>query len=536
MVNDAGDIVEQIQTVLARMQRLDLWPPWDAVSAVVDAIRHLRDITTQPPAPAPDDLDDAADGWHRIGLAWDQAAVDIRHTRTRVREPGVWEGATGQVLDSSVGVLADRVDTVPEVAWKVENALQDCSTDMTSAHRRWSRGREDLRDLLSFGLSDLPLNPADAAEKLLDRIADAARAGRELTGAYQDGHDAVRTATATITGWVDTIDLPTALVPGTSAVDQVNLFDGGAGNDTRPLRGTAAWRAQAALDAMTPDQRAHAQALIDNALDGVQRGWILAAVAAGMSGKPLDRYAQHLTTMTPEELSLMDGTTTENGAQVPVFTQPDGTTCGASSLVMARMLNDPGYAMYITTGYDVHTGLQTPTITDDVATRDDLPQMNDPALKQPQLRFHQAALDMHAQTNDARNNGTWQVPWPGAVGTQPWAAANQMSGTSGVPGSDYTVQIVDPTDRTRTYDQIIDAADNGHAVPVYSYDIDTSDPHGSGAHVVLVVGTDGDDLKVYDPGRGEVRTVTRNRFVDAPEGQGREALGWDRPMAAVLPK
>ncbi|MCL2092550.1 MAG: hypothetical protein FWH11_15345 [Micrococcales bacterium] len=231
----------------------------------------------------------------------------------------------------------------------------------------------------------------------------------------------------------------------------------------------------------------------------------------------------------------MDGTATVPGTrnQVPVFTQPDGTTCGSSSLVMARMLNDPGYAMYIATGYDPHTGQQASPITDNVLTRKEAGPVGDPDLLQPQRRFHQAALEMHTQTNGARNNDSWQVPWSGAVGTQPWAAAIQMSGDSGVPGSDYQVQIIDPTDRTYTYDKIVDAANNGHAVPVYSYEI--ADPvTESGAHAVLVVGTDGDDLMVYDPWDGKVEMVTRSDFVDAPKG--RQALGWDRPMAAVLPK
>lgn len=530
MVTDAGDVVEQIQTAVARLQRIDLWPPWDAVATVADAVQQLWAITSRPPAPAPDDLDDAADGWHRIGLHWEQAVTDMQHTRTRTLVPGVWEGEGGEAFRSSVRVLAERAETVTEAAWKVENALLDCSADMTTARGRWTSGREDLRGLLSFGLSDLPLNPADAVGKLLDKIADAARASRELIGAYQDGREVVRTATATIDSWIDTIDLPTALVTGVSAVDQVNV----SADDTGPLRGSVAWRAQAALDAMDPDQRAAAQALIDNAPDDVRRGWVLAAVAAGMTGPALARYARRLSAMTPKELSLMDGTVTEvdqegNRRQVPVFTQPDNTTCGSSSLVMARMLNDPGYAMYIATGYDPHTDQQVPAIGGN------LPQMNDPALEQPQRRFHQAAMDMHLQTNGPRNNGDWQVPWPGTVGTQPWAAANQMSGSSGVAGSDYTVQFVDPTDRAYTYDKIVDAADNGHAVPVYSYDIVTPATE-SGAHVVLVVGTDGDDLKVYDPGPGEVKTVTRGDFVDAPEGRGPKTLGWDRPMAAVLPK
>ncbi|MCL2092549.1 MAG: hypothetical protein FWH11_15340 [Micrococcales bacterium] len=288
-MSDADEVVDQVQTVLARLQRLDLWPPWDAVRTVVEAVQQLWAITSRPPAPAPEDLEDAGDGWHRIGLHWEQAADDVRRTRTRASEPGVWEGDGGQVLYSSLGVLADRVDTVDEAAFKIENALYGCSQGMALARERWACGRQDLRDLRSFGPSDLPLNPVDAVDKLIRKVAAAVRAGRELVGAYQDGQDVVRTARSTVKGWIDTIDLPTVLVPGVSAVDQVNMCGGGTGNDTGPLRGSVAWRALAALAAMDPDQRAAAQALIDGAPDETRRGWVLAAVAAGMTGGPLDR-------------------------------------------------------------------------------------------------------------------------------------------------------------------------------------------------------------------------------------------------------
>jgi hypothetical protein len=333
---------------------------------------------------------------------------------------------------------------------------------------------------------------------------------------------------------MDMVALPTTLVEGVSALEQTNLFTAGAGNDTGPLRGSTAQRAQEALDAMTPEERAHVQTLLDGAKDGTRREWILAAVASGLDGQALDRYAGQLDKMTSQELAAMSGQGVDSTGR-SVFTQPDSTACGSSSLVMARMLNDPAYAMYIATGYDPHTDTHAAALPYDSGAKNTLPAGSDPALEQMQRRFQQDALAMHNQTNDGVWNNGLQVPWPKDFGTQPWAAANQMSGDSGVPGSTYDVQVVDLDNRSRTYNDVVKAVNNGHAVPVYTYDIDVNrdgNPSDTGAHVTLVVGTSGDDLKVYEPTSGQTRTVSRAEF----EGSLTNKLGWDRPMAAVLPK
>ena len=88
------------------------------------------------------------------------------------------------------------------------------------------------------------------------------------------------------------------------------------------------------------------------------------------------------------------------------FRQPDQTTCGSSSLVMAKMINTPGYgAAMLAPGHDGST---------------------DPVVVTK--RFDQAVLAMHRVTGGWKDSGgTWQLPWPTQLGTPPWAAARQMS-------------------------------------------------------------------------------------------------------------
>jgi len=543
MSSDWGDVVESLQGALARLQRIDLWPPWDAVSSVVDAINAAYAVATEPPGPAVDDLDEAATGWHKVALHWEQARDDATTSHDRTGHPGVWEGEAGTAFRRSMWALSSRFDSVYRSARAVEGALVDCEGPLGAARIRHVNAYVALAHHLSIHLGDV-LEPWKAVDKLRGIVEGVSDMIRELIGSYQDAAVAVEDCRTAVVAAIDTIELPTTLVAGVSAIDQVNLFKGadGIGDDVGPLRGSTAERAQAALDAMTPEQRAAAQALLDGAADQTSRGWILAAIASGLGGTALDRYAQHLATMTPEEVAALDPTvhlTTGLTNPPGPFWQPDGTTCGSSSLVLARMLNDPAYAMSVLTGYDPRTGQQAEWLDAVAPSRASdwmLPLADEDPSAQMQRRFWQEVDQMHDQTSGlTTHDGGFNGAWPKAWGTSPGAAARQMGGgdgLSGVPGSSYRVEYVDPTDRALTYDDIVAAVDQGQAVPVFTYDIQ-NDNNASGAHVTLVTGSEGDNLVVYDPWYATTVTVSREQFITA---QLEDTLGWDRPMAAVLPR
>ena len=80
-----------------------------------------------------------------------------------------------------------------------------------------------------------------------------------------------------------------------------------------------------------------------------------------------------------------------------------------------------------------------------------------------------------------------------------------------------------------TFDRIARAADNGQAVPVYTYDVDGD---SAGAHIVLVTGTEDGNLRVYNPGSGETTVTTREDF-DSRQLSG--SMSWDKPLVAILP-
>jgi hypothetical protein len=321
---------------------------------------------------------------------------------------------------------------------------------------------------------------------------------REAIGAYVDARDAIHVARNAIRSAMDDIDLPDHLPDGISPVSLVNGWE----DEDGPLSGSALAGYEEALAKLGPAEQQAVRDALAGARSDEERAWILAGVASGLSGTALANYLARLHTMSRSEIDALDPPT--DGS----YSQPDQTTCGSSSLVMSRMLNDPAHALWMETGYDPATGTTDP--------------------RTPEQRFADESLEMHDRTNSIKDrDGDLQFPWPEAAGTQPWAVAAEMSseGGSGVPGTDYEVQTVSPSDRGDTYDRIADSVEGGHNVPLYIGD--TTRP----GHVVLVTGSTGDTLTIFDPASGHEQTVSRDDFTSGDLG----VSGWDEPWFAVTP-
>ena len=188
------------------------------------------------------------------------------------------------------------------------------------------------------------------------------------------------------------------------------------------------------------------------------------------------------------------------------FLQPDQTTCGSSSLVMAKMINTPDYGETI------------------------LQPGNDGAmdLGVVKLRFDRAVLAMHVVTGGWKDSaGSWQLPWPAQLGTAPWAVARQMGivGGSGVVGSSYRSHLVDPFNPGASYSAITTAVEAGQYVPLFiGNDV-------MARHVVLVTGhTDDDGLSIYDPSGGQWVSASRDSYV----GNDLDVAGWRQPWFTIL--
>ena len=185
--------------------------------------------------------------------------------------------------------------------------------------------------------------------------------------------------------------------------------------------------------------------------------------------------------------------------------QPDPTTCGSSVLVVARMLADPAYAAFVADGANALAGVS--------------------AEGDAQDRFAREALAMHRATSRMRGaGGLLQVPWPTALGTQPWALAAEMGRT----GTPYAVKPILPNQRASTFRSVAALAAAGRAVPLYVGN------RWSPRHVVLVLpdaaATD-QQVRIYDPASGQRYPVSEADFVAARL----DVAGWRVPWVVVVP-
>lgn len=174
--------------------------------------------------------------------------------------------------------------------------------------------------------------------------------------------------------------------------------------------------------------------------------------------------------------------------------QPDARSCGATVLVVARMLADPAYDKHV---------------------RPD---------------FAAEVLATHRRITGVRGPaGRPQLPWPRALGTPPWALARALGtvATQARPARPYRTRPVRTGRRGRAFDEVLAALWDGRPVALY---VGT---RLLPRHVVLVLGEPGHGagLRCYEPAQGRLVDVGRQSFVEGRLG----LAGWDRAWFVVLP-
>lgn len=193
--------------------------------------------------------------------------------------------------------------------------------------------------------------------------------------------------------------------------------------------------------------------------------------------------------------------------------QVDDRTCGAASLIAARMLLSPAYARMLLAGVT--------TSAEPLHAQADM-----------RSRFAEQSRRVHARTNRALGRMSARgfrvrVPWPRALGTPPWGVRDELRALTDVK---YRTMLIDSdsrTSRARAYAALTRSVASG--LPAALFTGNDLSPR----HVVLAIGRSpgpNSALRVFDPGRGVVVGMSRADF----EGRLGD-VAWTRPWAVVVP-
>lgn len=480
------------------------------VKAAGALVAQARRAASQAPPGDPDESRRAAAAWRGLERALVDASGDVSDDRSRRRT--VWTGTAARAFDATARTLEDRLTQAGVGARRAAAALEAHASALEAAQRRHA----DVAGSLARARDDVTQVPPqlDDCVRHLRAAVTAAIDSWQAAGAAADACEAELAAVEAA------MPFPDGTAPGMRALDGLGQHDVGAGR--RPLVGDVLRRARDRYDALSPADRAALDALLAAARSQRHRAWLLATLAAGHPLVVVDRLAARLATVEdPDALldpsRLLREQAGSSYADLRALSDDDaplrqstGTTCGSSSLVYARLLQDPAAALHVLTGYDPVTG----------STQDGTAAS----------RFHEQEAAMKRRTDDPRlhpdrEGSRRSMPWIPALGTAPWAAAEELETMS---GTGYGVHLVDQDsqqDTAEAFRTAVEATDRGHPVALFIGD------EASPRHVVLVYGHGDGTLDVYDPAYGVHTVITRDQLVSG----GFSVAGWGRPWAVIAP-
>jgi len=190
--------------------------------------------------------------------------------------------------------------------------------------------------------------------------------------------------------------------------------------------------------------------------------------------------------------------------------QQSPVSCGSACLTVARMLVNPAFARWITTGEG--------------------PRGDAPAGATEQERFAAYERVVMRRTNGLRGaGGRLNLPWPRSLGTPPWGARAELEYGAARRGTTYELRVVRQLRAAAlraAHGTLVDVVADGE--PALLYIGSATLPR----HVTLVLPGDGDRaLDVYDPASGQVTALDEARFAGHELG----IAGWDVPWITVQP-
>ncbi|MGH3433135.1 MAG: hypothetical protein ACRDQB_09895 [Thermocrispum sp.] len=521
----------QVSTILSRLKTLsEFVVPGTIIPNPVRIAELIRDVVSEvsdPPPGDPDTLETLARSFRTAADAIAPIGADVGQLGTTTL-PAAWEGGAATEASAVLEATDKAIEGTPAAFRRAAEAVEDLSDDVRDQQDRHAQLHEDLDaafydathirveistpdwlpgpDITVGG--DLPIVDPTALAELCGRVYDL------ISGCIDVYTDALDTVNRTVTRFADlTGDARAAaavdggLAPDDAVVLADKMVDTGLGDgfDDGILTPAQLERAAAKLDALSEGDRAKLQELLDAAGSDEQRAWILKGLAAGHGVAELRPFAEKIREMSPEELSqhlsLIDrgggGDQERRGIDVRQY---EDTTCGTTSLIVARAEADPLYALSLTEG-DFEESFK--------AERD----------------------RVHEWTNTHRLPG--DVPhWPEGLGTLPPDMAAYMNQYSEATGVEYDYRLVDDTNQRDVSADLRDsltAANRGDPVPMLVANQNPAD----GMHYVLITGHENGNVLIYEPTSGDTVSVPESDFLN---GTLSDSAGYDHVQSVMVPK
>lgn len=491
----------QIGTIVLRLGRLveSLNPV-----TVVGTVKAAIDMVSEPPPGDPARLRQLADAFRAAGGQAVPVAAGVRAVGGQ-KLPEVWAGTASTSATAVVTATADLVGATGPAFAIAAGALGDHADTVERLRDRHGRLHQRLRDAwhdathVSVLGHEIGMLDVTALDDLVRRVAELLDGCRRVYSESLAAADTLAGRFADVTGRARAAAMRRATG---SAAGAVTLAELGAGGDNLILTGAQADRAATALAGLSAADRARVDAALAAAGSAEERAYILKALAAGHSAAKVVTFAGAILGKDHgwlrSQLELLDPTTTG-----PVFYrhvqvgQVDATTCGSTSILMARAMADPLYALYLTNGGSTDAAAADP------------------------VRFEQRLAAEEQRIHDSTN-----LVWPQSLGTPPWGVSDELNLHHEAFGTSFDWRLVDDT-RAGSVDQAlrdaVTSVDGGQPVPVL---IGDSIPR----HYVLMVGHDGSDLLFYNP-KGELTRVSEQDFRDG----NMSALGFRHVQGVITP-
>ncbi|MFI6826452.1 hypothetical protein ACIBG5_05085 [Kribbella sp. NPDC050241] len=266
-----------------------------------------------------------------------------------------------------------------------------------------------------------------------------------------------------------------------------------------PTVASSAARVAKTLADASPGDQARVDATL-GAAGSAERPYLLQALAAGHNADDIVTFARLIRGKKPEwlrrHLSLIDpdgpGWVAYRFSPVQ---QTDNTSCGSMTILMARAMADPLYALYLTTG--------------------DSTDRSDASAEHFQARLTAEEHRIHDATNRF---------WPKRLGSTPAGVSTELNRHADALGTRYKSRLVTGTGGKPALEDAVKAAGSHQPVPVLIGD-------WIPRHYILLIGREGSDLLFYEPGYATVDRISAQSFLDGKI----DVIGFHHVYAVITP-